>query len=311
MIWVERTECPEPLKPGEPEKRSRIGARELEKAAAKIASGVKPASKDFKAYGHDDVRNALKEMFHGKCAYCEMKVSGGIDTDVEHYRPKAGVTEADEAGVDHPGYWWLAMVWENLVPSCTHCNQMRSNHLHIPPGLQTEAEFKAFLEDADESGSGKGNYFPTEDDFWVTAPGDLSAEKPLILDPTGPENPEDHLEWVIFDGVASVVRARGGSPAGETSINVLGLNRRWLEEHRRTHLLQMRLYRNLIIKYANARKAAQTDQEKRSASESLNDMSNLLWAMTDERQPFRALSFAFIEVVQEEVRQIMEGVPAD
>lgn len=61
------------------------------------------------------VRERLVEIYYKKCAYCE-----DIDTkpEVEHYRPKKGVTEDK----NHPGYYWLCYEWTNLVPSCHYCN---------------------------------------------------------------------------------------------------------------------------------------------------------------------------------------------
>ena len=74
-------------------------------------------------YTADAVRQALEKLFHDKCAYCEGKSIGQADWDVEHFRPKGSVAERD----DHPGYYWLAYEWENLYPSCKHCNQKRKD----------------------------------------------------------------------------------------------------------------------------------------------------------------------------------------
>ena len=71
-------------------------------------------------YGSDEVRAALEELFSFKCAYCESSL-GESGWDVEHFRPKGRVAENRE----HPGYYWLAYAWENLYPSCVHCNQRR------------------------------------------------------------------------------------------------------------------------------------------------------------------------------------------
>lgn len=61
------------------------------------------------------VLEKLHESYHHKCAYCET-----IDQhDIEHYRPKKGVTEAKT----HSGYYWLAYEWSNLVPACVKCNR--------------------------------------------------------------------------------------------------------------------------------------------------------------------------------------------
>src|SRR5689334_12515887 len=58
----------------------------------------------------------LKNVFHGKCAYCEVNIEAGFVGDAEHYRPKAAVTElrggrlvrVEKDGTPHPGYYWLA-----------------------------------------------------------------------------------------------------------------------------------------------------------------------------------------------------------
>lgn len=80
----------------------------------------------------------LQEVFHGKCTYCESKLdkiriaSGQMD----HYRPKGRVYDLDDrqkrrrvrsvlpdgTTIDHPGYFWLAYDWHNLLPSCKDCN---------------------------------------------------------------------------------------------------------------------------------------------------------------------------------------------
>lgn len=62
-----------------------------------------------------EVRELLRDLYYHKCAYCE---TIEFLPDVEHYRPKKGVT-----GVrGHPGYYWLCYEWSNLLPACTFCN---------------------------------------------------------------------------------------------------------------------------------------------------------------------------------------------
>src|SRR4051812_1734670 len=59
----------------------------------------------------------LEDLGKGKCAYCEsplgMEVAGGSD----HFRPIRSVAEHP----DHPGYYWLAYDWDNLLPACGMC----------------------------------------------------------------------------------------------------------------------------------------------------------------------------------------------
>src|SRR5262245_779977 len=59
------------------------------------------------------LKECLKAYFHCKCAYCESEFDTVAWGDVEHYRPKRGVT-----GETHPGYYWLAYAERNLMPSC-------------------------------------------------------------------------------------------------------------------------------------------------------------------------------------------------
>src|SRR4051812_22350680 len=74
----------------------------------------------------------LDKLFGGKCAYCEVIIEASHPTEVEHYRPKGAVKDEEEEVVtiqtpngaeDHPGYWWLAYEWNNLLPSCIDCNR--------------------------------------------------------------------------------------------------------------------------------------------------------------------------------------------
>ncbi|WP_155983455.1 hypothetical protein [Nitratireductor aquibiodomus] len=80
-----RTDCPPSLDPNDPDAS---GPKEFRKIRDMLANGETVKSDDFSAYGSRAVREALREMFHGKCAYCESKIAGSQDTDVEHYRPR-------------------------------------------------------------------------------------------------------------------------------------------------------------------------------------------------------------------------------
>lgn len=121
MRRVHRTSvaAPASLQPGG------AGASELIRARTHIArpipAGATKKSFEYAAYKKDDVRTALDQLFHGKCAYCETSYAASAPVDIEHYRPKGGVSEAPV----HGGYWWIAMQWENLLPSCIDCNRKR------------------------------------------------------------------------------------------------------------------------------------------------------------------------------------------
>jgi hypothetical protein len=186
--------------------------------AAKARATLRPA--DFKS----DVWAGIKEwmfenVFHGKCAYCEGDVRPVAFGDGEHWRPKAGVTVrregkdckvADESGEPHTGYYWLAYDWRNLLPACQECN----------------SGSKGFR--------GKGTQFPINGRR-VFRPDEADTleelneiEQPLLLHPFF----DDPLEHLAFDEHGQPI-AKNGSERGKHSIEVLNLNRPWLNTKRK------------------------------------------------------------------------------
>jgi hypothetical protein len=154
-------------------------------------------------------------VFKGKCAYCEGMVRAQSFGDAEHWRPKGEVTtgrgplgsRVQRDGLPHPGYWWLAYEWTNLLPACQECN----------------------------SGTGKGTQFPVEGQH-VFLPEEASTvddldrkEQPLLLHPLRGRDPAEHLEFDQY-GQAG---AKDNSPWGTATIDVFHLNRGYLQEGRR------------------------------------------------------------------------------
>jgi len=152
----------------------------------------------------------LENVFHGKCAYCETMVTPGFFGDGEHYRPKGNVTVADDSGVrraivagekSHPGYYWLAYNWRNLLPSCQQCNNAKSDqfpvskaHVHLP----------------------------------APEPGELdTAEEPLLINPYI----EEASPYLAF-GEFGVISAIDENPKGKATIDVFNLGRKKLEDDR-------------------------------------------------------------------------------
>jgi uncharacterized protein (TIGR02646 family) len=174
-------------------------------------------------YHHDQVHAALERLCDRKCAYCEAPAPASASWDVEHYRPKGRVIERP----DHPGYYWLAYEWDNLLLSCQLCNQRRTDR---PTWEQAEPGATA----------GKADRFPLADESTraMDPSGDLDAEVRLLLDPTR-DDPEEHL---TFDLTGRAL-AREGSTKGSTSIDVYHLNRRRLRSWRQA---QIRLAVELI-----------------------------------------------------------------
>lgn len=154
-------------------------------------------------YGHETVKQALRQAQHEKCCYCESKISHVDYGDVEHFRPKGGYQQQFSDPLQQPGYYWLAYDWDNLYLSCTLCNQ-----------------------------SYKRNLFPLHDPTTRSRSHKqpLTQEHPLFLDP-GNTNPE---AYIGFHG--DVPYAIQGCLEGTTTITGLGLDREKLNEERRSCL---------------------------------------------------------------------------
>jgi len=174
----------------------------------KIARGEKISTKDFPSsyWGEKSIKAALFGMHNGKCCFCERTRDKAREPDVEHFRPKAKVTE----DATHPGYWWLAFNWNNLLWACKACNE----------------EYKR-------------NHFPLDDPSTrVSAEGgDLSAEDLLLLDPAVDDCEQFfRYDWISAPGLMVKMDAVDANPRGCSSIKILGLNRQDLLEERNRHI---------------------------------------------------------------------------
>lgn len=151
--------------------------------------------------------------FRGRCVYCESNVADFQHGDIEHFRPKKAVTDADDnpvvvgtssdgGKIYHPGYYWLAYNWMNLLLSCITCNQ---------PG---------------DEGIGKRNRFPVEENRYATTEEEIDAEKPLLFNPIDPkdDNPEEHL-GIDFD-TGEMKNIKPDSQRADACIKIFGLNKR-------------------------------------------------------------------------------------
>lgn len=228
MRYVDRSQVDEPKSLAD---EGSAGADERARAVAYYAE-VPAAKKSYKfaAYKSDDVKSALRALFHGKCAYCEIRYEGSQPVDVEHYRPKGGVQESP----DHRGYWWLAASWTNLLPSCIDCNRRRrqvSADYHMSLSELEEAHRNL---DSAEAG-GKQNAFPTFDAIWAAPNDDLDQmEMPLLIDPTRTD-PNLYFNWPQAELPVVLPSTEGietNSPCAQTSIDVYALNRIGLVQSR-------------------------------------------------------------------------------
>lgn len=205
-------------------RRWRRDCRAEAKVVAKaVANGEKPSFKQ-KLYRRKSIKEEWffsgSAPFYGKCAYCETNIIAYQRGDVEHFRPKGAVADEndnpivlrdedgrivrDENGQPklHPGYYWLAYDWRNLLPACTICNQSST---------------------IDDQKIGKHDRFPVDGQHAQT-PKEQKSEKPLLIHPgSGDEkdDPDAHLSMDTETGLMKAKTDRGG-----TCIEVFGLNLR-------------------------------------------------------------------------------------
>lgn len=103
---------------------------------------AKPKSKDFKSLW-TDIKPVFTTLQHSKCMYCETLLEGAISNDIEHFRPKAkltnwkvpkaltvaGITVTPLPGKPSAGYRKLAYHHENYGVSCKFCNSVLKKNL--------------------------------------------------------------------------------------------------------------------------------------------------------------------------------------
>ena len=320
MIRVVRPPEPAPVHDALNKLGRRDKKTELEKARQFYQQKRRPKKAfHFERYKEWEVCRALDELFHEKCAYCESIYRAVDARDIEHYRPKAGVTESP----DHWGYWWLAADWHNLLPSCPPCNQRR-RHVVFDPGMTLEAFELALLREPQQR-AGKANAFPTRNNNWVMTEtdwvkmkvGGLTAEDPLLINPCE-RNPADHVEFLFewdrkdyfweADKVIVLVKpkwiAGEEDPYAKASIAVYGLNRAGLIRERAAwaRILQ-KLCQPIVDCTIDLGNSPDPAEEIRLMGRVDNYWENLR-TFTEPKQPYAAMAHAFIQQFEEELKRI-------
>jgi len=171
------------------------------------AQNRKLTKEDFPPHW-SDYKDVFVQAQHGKCFFCEGKVTATHYGDVEHFRPKAAITlpgpgitgkKGKKAiPISAVGYWWLAYSWENYSLSCQLCNQQH-----------------------------KKNHFPTTPQIPATGPDRDNPEDSLILNAFDDEDID--AAWEISESGLLMDR----NEKGKQTWIVCGLNRDPLVEARR------------------------------------------------------------------------------
>jgi len=130
--------------------------RELTEEVCKELTKLYYVNRDKDVWNSSKIKKPLKEalleMSHKKCAYCECRLNvESKDVTIDHFLPKSGnPTKVVE--------------WENLLPSCLRCNREKSDYAGriVNPckeepkeyiGLNSKNRYR--LEGVDQTGIGK------------------------------------------------------------------------------------------------------------------------------------------------------------
>ncbi|HDM8237431.1 HNH endonuclease family protein [Vibrio campbellii] len=248
------------------------------KARQELSRNVNAKKRSFKCYKDNSVKLALERLFHGKCAYCESKYDSHQPMDIEHYRPK-----------NSKKYWWLAAVWENLLPSCIDCNRVRG-HKHF------DAKTRKII---GLDNSGKGECFPL---FGTMASPpknfnkvsnasmnmSIAVESPVLLNPT-----LDNVEvWLSYTDEAALfpseeaMRDPSILKRVNKSISTLGLNRIGLVSSRNVVLLNLESLIYMVKKIVPLLKDDLTEHHKALLHELLVYIFRHIKTFEDEKHPY-------------------------
>lgn len=287
MRFVDRTSVEEPKSLADPSvavTTEKKDAYQYYKTYNPLAKGAKGF--DFKQYKGYDVQHQLRRLFRNKCAYCESDLGDGLE--VEHFRPKGGVTE-DRT---HPGYWWLAHDWGNLFPSCVGCNQKRRQHL-VTEEMTVEQLTELSATKA-KVAYGKANQFPITGVRAQYGVGALVNEYPKLIDPTS-EDPTLFLRWSRAGNYSIVVPRVRDPVKGDralSTINVFALNREHLVKSRTRVLQELRFQATEIIE------ELERDMAKAGAGGHLDHALKRIAAMRrlhGEDHPYTAMVKEFVD----------------
>lgn len=152
-------------------------------------------------YGHEEVRQELDKIYHGKCCFCEVKIRPASPEEIEHYRPKSEIS-----GVNDNGYYWLGNEWSNLMMICRTCNGHKSSKFPLNREASRVTSHPT---------NGKGVDFtmlPIRSKY-------LGEERPLII------NPEYHYpENLLNHDYTCELNAIKNNILGRSTIKVVNLN---------------------------------------------------------------------------------------
>lgn len=251
---------------------------------------------DFKTetYGHETVRIALDGIYKSKCCFCETDTSAGATLQVEHFRPKAKVTNVPRQ--PEIGYYWLGYQWSNLLLACSSCNNRKRNNFPITGPRVLDPPLLA-----------DGTLDETR--CRITSQ-ELVTEAPQLVNPETDPDPMRHFRFLVNG------RIEHRSPEGEVTIEKCNLNRGGLVKWRK------KVYDNVFNKFLkNFERFGQSrineDQLKTRLLAIIED--DLISYINDDESQYLEFAKAcwrefepfFIERFQADERAILQAVFGD
>jgi hypothetical protein len=88
-------------------------ANEWTQEYKKLLAGEDVAEAARFRYRHPEIKMAIRQECHEKCAYCESKITHIYPGDVDHVHPSSKCPE-------------LVVEWQNLLLACGECNRRKS-----------------------------------------------------------------------------------------------------------------------------------------------------------------------------------------
>lgn len=238
------------------------------------ATNSKARSLVFAQYS--DLWSAVKEHYRklsdDKCWYCETSTQR-MTGEIDHFRPKAGVTQTQ-----HPGYWWLGFDWRNWRYVCKFCN---SETRDLETGIV----------------GGKGNSFPLlageerrirdECDYR-----NLVEEDPILLDPA--EFGDVRLLTFTRDGLPGPTiedeQANNYRRAKE-SIRIYHLDHSRLVRERKRIYIQVRTLVNDYQYYQQKWEAERDYTAQHLANKLMRDLGRMI----TRKAPYSATARAYLK----------------
>lgn len=261
----------------------------------------------YKVYSDDSIRKILLNMFHGKCAYCESKITNIYNGDVEHFRPKGGIREAVHS---KPGYYWLAAEWDNLLFACPFCNQTNT-HVITDGGILKEIvlgkhdQFPLLTENCRLNHFHGGIYFTDRSNYQLAF--DLEESERLLINPCKDIDIENLFKYedngviVVNDGLSNFQKRMAGSSIVVYALNRLGLTQARREKiiHIKTQIKRVEIAIVNYLKYAN-----KSDEERIWFEGIMRDEMNILKGFKDPEQEYAGLARYIINKYFDEAKLI-------